>query len=187
LKQELGENQATFRWNWGRALTLLKHVRDWKKEGFQVKPEDIAENFITYKPKTLGLSSFDKVEELLGDDIATKWFLYANAELNLASFFYTLDLAVFVRKFLENPDKSSVDGKVFAEKYFEELKKHNTTIHRHYNLTEYLGKLSNRIRLMQISYDDLHKVKDDEDVKQIVKNMNDDFEVIEKEDKGKKI
>lgn len=187
LKQELVESQSTFRWNWGRALTLLKHVRDWKKGGFQVKPEDIADNFITYRPKSLGLNSFDKVEELLDDDIATKWFLVALTDLNLASFFFTLDLAVFVKKFLEDPEKSPADGKTFSERYFEELEKHSNTQHRHYNLTECLGKLSRRIRFMQISYEDLPKVKGDEEVKEIVKKMNDDFKVIEKEDKAKKI
>jgi len=163
------------------ALTLLKHVRDWKKEGFQVKPEDITDNFVTYRPTTLGLNYFDKVEKLIGDDIVTKWSFTAFADLNLASFFFNLDLAVSVRKFLQDPENAPADGKTISKTFVETLEEHRKKIERHLKLIEYLGELSNHIRFKQISYEVLSKVKEDKEVKEIVKNMKSDFINIEKE------
>jgi hypothetical protein len=180
LYDELATAYTAFRLNWQRAHQLLRLMRDWDSETFTFDKDKVENKFISYSPRNLALSCFHKVNELLGDDTLGKWSMAFFGELLMQNaIYFEQEFFINFERFLNTPNKNRKLCKEAYDRHYKKLSEIQQEIHKKLNLLDYLGKIISCVRHKQISYETMRKLKEDQEIKNLLDAVRAEFQKIQ--------
>lgn len=178
LYDEVAAAYASFYLNWQRALQLLRLMRDWDSQKFIADPNKIERGFISYSPKSLGIGCFYKVVELLRDDTLRKWSLDFFGEVSTQqTMYFEQEFRLDFESFLNTPNKDPDLCKRAYARHYEKLNQISEKIDKKFEFLEhYLAEIINIVRRKQISYETMSKLKDDQQIKNLLDAIRIEFQ-----------
>jgi hypothetical protein len=163
-----------FRENWAHSLRMLREFRGTVCAGIPARKETYSQGFLSYEPQSFFIQPFYKVSYLVGNNVFWHRGQDLFAFIGSAYDFFENDLRLALVKFC-NHEMENTDPKQLYETYLKEVLRLNQESDRFYTLLKHLQNLASILETKQMSFKDLHKVRDHEQVLNALKEIEETF------------